>query len=82
MVLLSFWTHAPHLTGRISHSDHEANTLFRPRIDLMYVLYSRWMGNDGARHEAMVHPGSRLVLGYGGAYRTHDLVQNSATSDL
>jgi hypothetical protein len=42
--------HAPCLTGRISRSDHEAGTLFRPGVDRNAPYWSCiGGGNGGAR---------------------------------
>ena len=41
--LLSCWTHAPHLAGRIRRSDREAWALSGPGIGPMYVLYWWWL---------------------------------------
>jgi len=50
-------------------------------IQSMHYIRDEW-GTTGAQREAMVHPGSRPVSRYDGAYQTRDLVLNSATDDL
>jgi hypothetical protein len=49
--------HAPHLTRRISRSDHETEVLYKPRVDHSAPYWSCiWGGNGGA----MVRP--RVVV--------------------
>jgi len=82
--LLSCWTDAPLLAGRISRSDREAKTLSRPGIGPMYALYWCWFRRTTrARRATLVYLGYlghlKGSLGMGGAYRTHELVLDSVT---
>jgi hypothetical protein len=80
MSLRSYWTQAPHLAGRISHSDHEASD-------------SIWAGNRPAERTVLdldeddrdakselkgkmgLIPGSQMAPGYGGSCWSRDFTR-------
>jgi hypothetical protein len=55
--------------------------LGRELIRSMHHIRDEW-GMTRARRATLVRHGHQMVPGYGGAYRTHDLVWNSAFGDL
>ena len=80
--LLSCWTHAPHLTGRISHSDREAWTLSRLGIEPPWAVLVMVEENDEGVARNLGIPwiprSSERSSGMGGACRTCELVLDSA----
>ena len=79
--LLSYWTHAPHLTGRISHSDYKAWTLSGPRVKQLCAVIVMVEENDEGTARNLGIPWIPQLpewsSGTSCACRTHKLVLDS-----
>ena len=79
--LLSCWTHAPHLAGRISRSDREAWTLSGPGIEPPCAVLVMVEENDEGAARNLGIPwiprSPERSSGTGGACRTRELVLDS-----